>query len=347
MSVEITLYTKKASKTGLCQFLLDNGFNKTRHFFEEMNTTEMFHFMWFGFDNYESSTGVEAAVLKSSSEEKEKYNCSDWILHTRTRSSGTFEDKQMQNKIIRIARQQFAGTFYNDWYGTNKYTDLEDYKKYTPLEKGISLVASNSLEKLSQIRNCLTGYRNEMSETLANIKPESMRSLLITKDPSIILYNSLIPFLVSVLEYFFGQSFAVYIRYDETARQKLTEEKIKIEISQVISILEKENSLEQIVTQTYNFQNLDSINRAFRKYVSIDILATLSKKKRVNNSIFRILPRIQEILEARHRFVHELDINYNLTQQMYLDYVSTVEKTIELILTEFKKVKGLKIEIEK
>ncbi len=228
MSVEVTLYTKTATKTGLTKFVLANSFHKSRHFLEEMNTEEMVHFIWFGFDNYESSTGVEATVLKSSIEDKKKYNCSDWILHTRTRSSGTFEDKQKQNDIIRIARQQFGGTFYNDWYGTNKYTNLEDYKKFSPLEKGISIIASNSLEKLGQINNCLSGYRNEMSENLANLTPESMRALLITKDPSIILYNSLMPFLVSILEYFFGQCFANYIKYDETARRLLTEEKIKI-----------------------------------------------------------------------------------------------------------------------
>lgn len=345
MSVEVTLYTKTATKTSLTKFLLSNNFQKSRHFLEEMNTDEMLHFMWFGFDNYESSTGVEATVIKSSIEDKQKYKCTDWILHTRTRSSGTFEDKQKQNEIIRIARQQFGGTFYNDWYGTNKYTNLDDYKKFTPLEKGISIIASNSLEKLLQINNCLSGYRNEMSENLASITPESMRALLITKDPSIVLYNSLMPFLVSVLEYFFSQCFANYIKYDKQARQLLTEEKIKIDISEVINILEKENSLEQIVTQSYNFQNLDSLNKAFKKYILIDVKATLSQKKKISGNIVRVLTKIQEILDARHRFVHELDINYSLTKQMYLDYVLTVEKAIELILGAFK-TKGLTIEID-
>lgn len=301
--------------------------------------------MWFGFDNYESATGVEATVLKSSNEDKKKYNCSDWILHTRTRSSGTFEDKQKQNQIIKIGRQQFGGTFYNDWYGTNKYTNLADYKKFTPLEKGISIIASNSLEKLSQINNCLNGYRNEMSESLANVKPESMKALLITKDPSIILYNSLMPFLVSVLEYFFSQCFANYIKYNETSRGLLTDEKTKVDISDVISILEKTNSLEQIVTQSYNFQNLDSLNKAFKKYLSIDVRAILSQKKKVDGKIIRILTKIEEILDARHRFVHELDINYDLSKNIYLDYVSTMERAIELILLEFKK-KGLTIDID-
>lgn len=345
MSVEVTLFTKTATKTGLTNFLLANSFQKTRHFLDAMNTQELLHFMWFGFDNYESSTGVEVTVMKSSIEDKKKYSCSDWILHTRTRSSGTFEDKQKQNEIIKIARQQFGGTFYNDWYGTNKYTNLDDYKKFSPLEKGISIIASNSLEKLSQINNCLSGYRNEMSESLANIKPESIKALLATKDPSIILYNSLMPFLVSVIEYFFSQCFANFIKYDDAARLLLVEEKIKIGVSEVMSILKKESSLEQIITQSYNFQNLDSINRAFKKYLAVDVMSILSRKKKVNGNIFRVLTKVQEILEARHRFVHELDINYDLTKQMYLDYVSTVEKAIELTLVAFNE-KGLKLEID-
>jgi hypothetical protein len=345
MSIEITLYTKTATKSGLIKFLLANNFQKTRHFLDSMNTPDMLHFMWFGFENYESSSGVEATVHNSSLEDRKKYNCTDWILHTRTRSSGSYEDKQKQNETIRTARQQFGGTFYNDWYGTNKYTDLSDYKKFSPLEKGISIIASNSLEKLGQIGNCLSGYRNEMSETLSNLTPESVRALLVTKDPSIVLYNSLMPFLVSVLEYFFGQCFANFIRYDATAKTLLVDEKIKIGVSDVVSILQKENSIEQIITQSYNFQNLDSISRAFKKYISIDVFSTLSKKKKINGNVFRVLTKVQEILDARHRFVHELDINYDLTKEMYLDYVAIVENAIRMILKAFE-TKGLKIEIE-
>lgn len=344
MSVEVTLYTKSATKTGLLKFLQSNGFQKTKHVFDEMNTSEMLHFMWFGFENYESTTGVEATVLRATEDIRRKYNCSDWILHTRTRSSGSFEDIQKQNVTIRIARQQFGGTFYNDWYGTNRYSNLADYRKFSPLEKGISIIVSNSLEKLSQIRNCLNGYRNEMSDTLANLKPESMRAIFRSKDPSIVLYNSLMPFLGSIIEYFFGQTFTNHIKYNEFSRRLLTEEKIKIEISDVLSILEKETSLEQIVTQSYNFQNLDSINKAFKKYIAIDIRAILSQKKKVGNNVVRVSTRLEAILNARHRFVHELDIDYALSKEKYLDNVATVEKAIGLVTQKFEK-SGLKIEI--
>lgn len=346
MSVEITLYTKKATKTALIKSLESENFQKTKHFFEEMNTVDNIHYMWYSNDNYESSSGVEATVYKVSSEVRKEKKCSEWILHTRTRSTASYEDKQKQNLLIKKVRQQFGGSFYNDWYGTNKYINLNDYKKFSPLEKGLSIIANNSLEKLSQIENCLIGYKNEFSENINNIQIESIRNLLITKDPSIILYNSLMPFLVSVLEYFYSQSFVQFIKYDENCKALLIDEKIKIGVPDVVKIINKETSLEQIIMETYNFQNLESINRAYKKYISIDIFSVLSKKKKVNNNIFRILLKLQEILEARHKFVHELDINYNLTKKDYLNYISTVENVIKLTVDSFT-AKNLNITIEK
>lgn len=131
MSVEITLYAKKATKLTLTKFLLTEGFQKTKHFLSEMNTPEMVYYRWYGHDNYESFDGVEATVYKVSSEEQAKYKCSDWILHTRTRSSGSREDKKKQNEVIKKARNLFKGSFYNDCYGSNRYTKLDDYPQYS------------------------------------------------------------------------------------------------------------------------------------------------------------------------------------------------------------------------
>jgi len=81
--------------------------------------------------------------------------------------------------------------------------------------------------------------------------------------------------------------------------------------------------------------------------------------------------KIQEILDARHRFVHELDINYNLTSIIFLltfflslniditsidkyflyalliesRFFATVECAILLTVESFKQ-RGLKIEID-
>lgn len=346
MSVEITLYTKKATKTSLTKFLLENGFQKTKHFIEELNNANSLHFIWYEFEDYRSSSGVEATIQKISIEEQNNYQSSEWILHTRTRSSGSFEDKQKQNETIRIARKQFGGSFYNDWYGTNKYINLDDYPKFSPLEKSISIISNNAIDKLEKLRDCLEGYQNETSEMISKIEHDFIKSLIKNNDPSIILYNSLIPFLVSVIEYFFSQSFYSFLKYKTSCREIIISEKIKIDISEVLDITHNINSIESIVTKSYNFQNIESINKAYKKYMNIDIRSVLSCKKKVDSKIFRVINKLDEILNARHSFVHELDINYEINKELYFGYLKTMEVIIELMLAEFK-TKDLKIEYNK
>ena len=71
---------------------------------------------------------------------EKKYKCSEWILHTRTRSSGSRKDKEKQNLTIKHMRKLFGGTFYNDWYGTNTYTKLDDYPNLSAPERGLVLM---------------------------------------------------------------------------------------------------------------------------------------------------------------------------------------------------------------
>ncbi len=347
MSVEITLYTKSATKTGLTRLLDENGFQKVDHVIEELNNEKNLHYMWFGFENHESNVGVEATVYKVSDSDKNDYKCSDWILDTRTRAGGSYEDKEKQNEIIRVARKRFGGTFYNDWYGTNRYIDLADYDKLHPHEKAIFSIKENAFEKLYQIINCLESYKNPMSEHLQSIGDNMLGDLLRTKDPSIVLYNGLIPFLVSVIEYFFGETFVNFITYDSSARELITDEKVKIGVSEVVKIQNKETSLERIISETYNFQNLDSINKAFKKHIKIDVFAVLSKRKKINGKVFRVLTKLENLVNSRHKIIHDLEFNYDLKKEDYITYVKTVEKTIEMIIDEIKIKKDLNIEMYK
>lgn len=154
------------------------------------------------------------------------------------------------------------------------------------------------------------------------------------------------PFLVSVIEYFFSQSFYSFLKYDNNCREEITKEKIKLDISEVLNINNNYNTIESIVTKSYNFQNIDSINRAYKKYLNIDIRSLLSCKKKINSKIFRVINKFDEILNARHSFVHELDINYVINKEVYFRYLKTIEVIIEIILNEFKN-KNLNIEYNK
>ena len=347
MSLEITLYTKTATKTGLVKFLGECGFQKVDHILKELNDQNNIHFMWFGYEHYESTVGVEATIIKVDNDLKKEFNCSDWILHTRTRSAGSYEDKAKQNEVIKSARKKYGGTFYNDWYGTNRYTDLEDYKKLLPHEKAIFSIKENSFEKLNQMINCLEIYNNPMSDHLQSIGDNALGNLLKSKDPSITLYNGLIPFLVSVIEYFFGETFINYITYNPSARELIISEKLKIGVEEVLKIQNKETSIERIISENYNFQNLESINKAYRKYLQIDVFYILSKRKKVNGKVFRVLTKIDSLVNSRHKIIHDLEFNYDLTKEDYITYVKTVEKTIEIVIEKLNDKKELNIEMYK
>lgn len=144
------------------------------------------------------------------------------------------------------------------------------------------------------------------------------------------------PFLVAILEHFYGQIFAVFIKYNAETRNLLIDEKPKISTANVLDILNKKTTLEQIIAHLYNFQNLDSINKAYKKYLSIDLRSILAKTKKVNGRQMRILAKIEELLNVRHNFIHRLDIDYSLSKEVYLNYVSIIEITIQLTVESLR-----------
>ena len=150
MSLEITLYPKQASKSKLIDFLKQNSFIKSKHYLQEMNTSEILHYHWFNGNDCSSFDGVEATIYKVSIDEKKEYTCSEWALHTRTKSSASREDKSQQNNIIKKARQIFKGTFFNDWYGTNRYINLNDYQNLSSTERCLTLMFNNLDEKINK-----------------------------------------------------------------------------------------------------------------------------------------------------------------------------------------------------
>ena len=69
MSLEITLYTKSATKQKLIDELFLHDFYRANGIFDSLNDGD--GFMWFETKNYESFVGVEANIRKATKEERE------------------------------------------------------------------------------------------------------------------------------------------------------------------------------------------------------------------------------------------------------------------------------------
>jgi len=345
MSLEITFYPKKSSKTKLVQFLLENGFERVKHFIDSLNDENHIHFMWFGYEHFESFDGVEATVLKATPGELKKYSCSSWILHTRTRSSGSQKDKEKQNLIIKEARKLFNGSFYNDWYGTNCYTNIKDYPTLSAPERGLMLMYHNLHDKLKKLHHSIEDYENPISKSFESIPDSGIKEFMKLQDPSIVLYNSLLPFTVALIEYLFGQTFEILIKYDNYAKKVIEEENLKIPLKDVLAIKRNELDIESVISRDYTFQNLSHVNKAYKKYLDIDVFNILSKRKKVGNRFHFIREKLEEIIKRRHFMIHQFEFDPTLTKEHFLEILDIIDITIKLVINSIEKKYKWNIEL--
>lgn len=325
MSLEITLYTKQASKQRLISELKFLGFERCGVFMDAMKSPERVHLMWFGTEHFESFVGVEATVYVASEEERKNYNCSKWILHTRTRSSGSRKDKEKQNETIRYFRKIFGGSFYNDWYGTNRYTNLEDYPNLCAQERGLLILKEEIESKIFYLQYTLNSVpENILKLNLEEIDDKSFRESMQKMEPSLGMYNAMFPYLVALLEYFFKQVFLILIRYSEHAKQKIEDDKMNVSLREVIQVNNGERWVEDLIADAFTFQNLKQTNKAYQQFLKIDVARILSSVKIKKKTLYKSL---EELIEMRHGIIHHLSFYSNLNQKAFLEYLNLVSLT--------------------
>jgi hypothetical protein len=331
MSLEITLFTKNATRQKLINELLLHNFHKTSSIFDSSNDCE--GFMWFEAKNYESFVGVEANIRKSTEEERGKYSCSEWILHTRTRSSGSQKDKEKQNIIIKHIRKLFGGTFYNDWYGTNTYTKLTDYPELTASERGLFLMRENIEGKISNLNYSLEHMPDNLLKLdFDKVVDKSFLGFMKSIEPSLVVYNAMFPFLVSLIEFIFKESFIVMIKYDEKAKKEIEKTNLKVQLVDVLKVNSGEILIEDIIADSFTFQNLGQVNKAYKTYLNIDIAKIFSKKRKIGNNFYRIYQQIEEIIEIRHSIIHHFGFYNQLDKAKFLNSLKTVEVALDMFL---------------
>jgi hypothetical protein len=331
MSLEITIYTKNATRQKLINELLLHDFHKASGIFDSSNGNE--GFMWFETKNYESFAGVEANIVKATEEEIAKYKCSEWILHTRTKSWGSKKDKEKQNIIIKHIRKLFGGTFYNDWYGTNTYTKLTDYPKLTASERGLVLMKENLEDKISSLKLSLDHTpENLLKLDFEKVADKTFLDFMKSIEPSLVVYNAMFPFLVSLIEFMFKESFIVMIKYDEKARKEIEKTNLKVQLVDVLKVSSGEILIEDIIADSFTFQNLGHVNKAYKTYLNIDIANVFYKKRKIGNNFYRIYQQIEEIIEIRHSIIHHFGFYNHLDKAKFLNSLKTVETALDMFL---------------
>jgi len=201
MGRDLTLYPKRATKKQLKDYLENLGYERCSHFWDWPNGT--LNYSWFDRRDYKSIDGVSADIYPVSNEEI-KITGNKWALHVHNLYSASWYDVKMLNETLRGARKLFGGVIKGD-YGTNRYAPLWEDKS-TPISRGVSAIYQHAMQELSAIKYALPDPSIN-HPPLTGGKIDDFIEFTKSLDPSRVIYNGLVPFAVSMFEYFFSQVF--------------------------------------------------------------------------------------------------------------------------------------------
>ena len=335
MSIEITFHPKASDKRRLKALLEEIGFESAKHVSDR--TKGSLHFRWFTDVEYQSYDGVEATIFAPNEAlETGSPQCA-WALHTRTRASASPADRKQQNLVVRTARARFGGAFYNDSAGKNRYTKVEDDGR-DAASRGIYLAYESVGDSLKAVQFALPDPTPAF-ERLVGTDLDALSEV----DPRRVFYNALVPFAVAAVEHFLSRSFKVLLEFDPKTRERLLWLTRKVEMGDVISIVEGEMSVEDVVVGWYSFQSLDSIQKAFGEWFGIDFRATLRVRRRIGRRVVTLESEFGRMIEARHGLIHRLQIDSGLRKHDISELLDAAMAVIDAFVDHLESQRSMRV----
>ena len=335
MSIEITFYPQIAKKLDLIKHLKCSNFYTVSHLWDWPKGS--LHFHWFEEKDFLSYDGVEATIFPLNAKEKNKYKCSNWALHTRTRVAASPADVKKQNEIIKTAKQKFNGNFINDFQGKNKFTPVEEDNRDAP-SRGVYLTYNYIVDNISAVKFA-TPEPTESFNSFIGTELESITQL----DPTRVLYNALVPFAVASLEHFFSQIFKILLKYSSASKKKIEKQSRKIELKDVYDIQNGNITIENVISNWYSFQNINSIHTAFNEWFDIDIWGLIRRRKKIGQKVHFLEKSLNKLIEFRHGVIHKFKIDRQLDKKQTIELYELIEILIEIFVDYLEKKKNMVI----
>lgn len=347
MSIEIWQFPKSATKKQLTESLLELSYVRGENLFWP-GPPGTLSFFWEEPEDFKSTSGVDASVFPLDDEGRKAWNTNnDCALRTRTSVWATPFDKEFQNHTVRQIRKAFGGTFYNDHFGHNRYIVIERSES-TPASRRIYAVLTRLKEELDSLEDALP---QEMVKALMTPRGEITEEtdqnglLQFTKqlDPSRIVYNALVPFLVAIIEHYFRECFEILLKYDPSARKKLEGQNRKLSFVEAVAIAQGDLTIERIASGWYSFQNINSIQKAFKDVFGIDVWKVLRSRKKVRDKLPIMFKSLDNLIGARHGVVHHFVIDRDLDRDGFLDLLHFVKALLDLVSEEIERKLGVEL----
>jgi hypothetical protein len=269
-------------------------------------------------------------------------------VFTRTRVWASAYDKQKQNEVIKKLRKQFGGHFYNDLEGKNRFIKIDTSEFLTPSESGIFQVYEKVKSQLSTLNNAINDHKELDYLENNNNAHKDIVKLIKESSPSLALYNSLVPFLISALEHFFRELFVVLAEFDVYGKEEIRKIKLKDTrefntIEDIFNVRSELTKIEREIAKGFNFQNLDRINEVFKRFLKIDIRAIISVQKKVLAKNAFLATELEELIERRHQIIHHFGFSTDTDKAKYIYFLNLTNCIIDTVIEFLEQQKGMRI----
>ena len=136
--------------------------------------------------------------------------------------------------------------------------------------------------------------------------------------------------MITALEVFLKDRFIELINIRKLSYENVAKETKKFTMMEVSYILEQKLSVGEIIAEYFNFQNLDSINRAFGQILNLNFFEELKRFEwkskdegtlKINEDFYKVL---YKWINLRHNLVH--DINFD--EYISIDSISDFDTYI-------------------
>lgn len=281
---------------------------------------------WFGF-------GYDDSVFVENEEKHYKTMCV-----TTTYAGRSHNDFQKQIDTIKLFEDSFGGSVYTD--GEYGYSE-NDIPKLSESDIACGFAYSNFKSNLYMSKQLIEEVDTE------KVKSALRKGFPLT-DESLLRNNTLIPFFVAIMETFLKTFIHSYIITNEEAQNQIFKKKEKLSYGDVKKLLSREITIADIEIDEYSFQNFQSANKAFIKFLRIDLFEDiLSEKISVEGKERKLVSVLSELIEKRHKIIHEAELTYLLDKERMENYYSALCLFGDTFIKVLKEKRNLRINLEK
>ncbi|WP_251553991.1 hypothetical protein [Neobacillus muris] len=264
-------------------------------------------------------------------------NCKT-ICCTNTKSGRSYDDFQKQLDTIKEIEKRYGGVVYSDdelGYFEN------DLPRLSRTEIACGFVYVTYQTNLIMVK--------ELIEDVDLDKIKGLRELGVPPffQKNFLRNNVLLPFFVSILENFLKSFLYGYIQTNEEAQNKIYKKKANISYSVVKEIIDGQKNIIDIEIAEYSFQNFNSANRAYKEYANIDLFKDiLIGELSLKGEERKLISVLQEMIDSRHKLIHEANLNYELDKKMMELYYQALELLGSNIVRFLKEKRNVSIDLE-